>query len=157
MSIRTPDLSSRVPSARRLLAVLLASLLLFAMPAAATAQTLMQDPQTKEQAQQAAKAADSTTTSSSDSSDKSVQIGLLVLGGVVLVAAAWFILRDSSDSVRDRSRPAPGRPVDAGAVGRGAPKTMFTGEAEPGGKVGKRKKRTQGKRQRNARKANRPR
>lgn len=143
----------------RLLALLLASFSLAGLPAAATAQSILQEPQTKEEAKKAAEAADDAAASSDStaSSDSGILYPLIGVGFLLFAGATWWMLRDAGDAVGDSRRGAPGRPLRDDAVGRGAPKNMFTGEGEPGGKVGKRKKRDQGKRQRNARKANRPR
>ena len=140
----------------RLVAVLLASVMLALTPSMAAEQDLMQQPQTKEQAAEAQKQAEQSDSSSSSGGNGTI-IGLLVIGGAIIVLAAWFIMRDSSDSITERERSAPRRPVERDTVGRGAPKAMFTGEGEPGGKVGKQKKRQQTRRQKQARKANRPR
>ncbi len=128
------------------------------MPAGAAAQQIVPQPQTKEQAEQAQQAAEEARDSSSSAATgNSMEVGLVILAVVLLGAAAWWIVRDSGDAVGDERRAAPGRPLNTDAVGRGAPKNMFTGEGEPGGKTDKAKKRQQGKRQRQARKANRPR
>lgn len=128
------------------------------MPASAPAQQIVPQPQTKEQAEEAREAAEAARDSSSSAATgNSMEIGLVIVAVLLLAGAAWWIIRDSGDAVGDERRAAPGRPLDRDAVGRGAPKNMFAGEGEPGGKTGKAKKRQQGKRQRQARKANRPR
>lgn len=128
------------------------------MPTSAVAQAIVPEPQTKEQAKQAQEAAEEARDSSSSaSSGSSLEIGLVIVAVVLLAGASWWIIHDSGDAVGEERRAAPGRPLDKEAVGRGAPRAMFTGEGEPGGKAGKRKKREQGRRQRQARKANRPR
>jgi hypothetical protein len=139
----------------RVLALVLACVSLAAAPSIAGAQVLMPEPQTKQEAKQAAQAA--SESSSSTGSDRSLEIGLVVLAFSMIGGAAWWIMRDAGDAVGDERRAAPGRPLGSDAVGRGAPRTMFTGDSETGGKAGKQKKRAQGRRQRQARKANRPR
>jgi hypothetical protein len=148
----------RRPAALRLLALLLATFAVGSAPAGALAQSIMQEPLTKEQAAQAEQqAAEDANPSDSSSSDNSVKYGLLAVGVAMLVGASWWIVHDSGDAVTEHDRRTARQPIDTDAVGRGAPKAMFTGEGEPGGKSDKRKRRDQGKRQRQARKANRPR
>lgn len=148
----------RAPAVFRVLALLLASVSFAAVPASAVAQQIVPQPQTKEQAEQAQEAAEAARDSSSSAATgNSLEVGLVIIAVLLLAGAAWWIIRDSGDAVGDERRAAPNRPLDTDAVGRGAPRTMFAGEGEPGGKTGKRKKREQGRRQRQARKANRPR
>jgi hypothetical protein len=148
----------RAPALVRVFALLLAAFTLAAVPASAVAQAIVPQPQTKEEAQQAQEAAEKARDSSSSAaSGNSLEIGLVVVAIVLLAGASWWIIHDSGDAVGEERRAAPGRPLDKDAVGRGAPRTMFTGEGEPGGRTGKRKKREQGRRQKQARKANRPR
>jgi hypothetical protein len=158
--------AAQVPSFHRpralasLLALLLACLTVGLAPALAGAQSIVPDAQTKQEqkaAEEAEGAAATTGTVNDTSGDSGLEYGLLGIGVLLLAGAAFWILRDSSDAIGDRQRAAPNRPLDTDAVGRGAPRAMFTGEGEPGGKTGKRNKRKVGKRQRQARKANRPR
>ncbi len=135
----------------RPLALLIAVMAAIAPTAAAQAVDLSQPPVTKEDLKKAKEAADD---SASDSGDGDVVLGLVIVGGIMLAGAAGWILIDARDRTGGRGDRV--RPLTTGDVGKGAPKTMFTGAAAPGGKVGKRGKRVQGKRQRNARKANRP-
>jgi hypothetical protein len=142
----------------RLFALLLACTAFGAVPAAAVAQSLVQTPQTKEEAEKAAEAAAAEASSSdSGTSDSTILYALIGTGVVLIAGASWWMVRDASDTVGEERRAAPGRPLPGDAVGRGAPKNIFAGDGEPGGKVGKQKRRVQGKRQRQARKANRPR
>ncbi len=136
--------------------VLAAAVLLVALvatvpaPAGAQSGPLSVPAQTKEEAQ-AARA----PSSLDEGSGISLQTGLLIGAVLVLGGAAVFILRDASGSVGAGSRAAPDRPVGPDAVGRGAPKTMFGGEAAPGGRTGKNKKREKTRRQKQARRRNR--
>lgn len=123
--------------------------------APAFSQTLVAPPQTKEEAEKAREEAASA--SDDDGSGISVEVGLAITAIVLIGGATLFMLRDSKAAVGGDPRQAPVRqPVNPRKV-RGAPQAMFEGEAKPGGQVGKQHKRTKGKRQRQARKANRPR
>ncbi|MFT4034366.1 MAG: hypothetical protein QM679_02190 [Patulibacter sp.] len=139
-----------------LIALLFASVAWACAPTAAFAQSLVDAPQTKEQAKAAAKAAE--PEGDDDSGDDSaIMWGLVGVGAMLLIGVGWWMMRDAGDTVREERRPAPGRPLSDRTVGRGAPKAMFTADGDTAGKVGKRKRRQQGKRQRQARKANRTR
>lgn len=134
----------------RTLVLVVAASVAVAPAALAQGVDLNQPPVTKEDLEKAKDAAQS----DSEDGDGDVVLGLVIIGGLMLAGAAAWILIDARD--RTGSRPDRSRPLTTGDVGKGAPKTMFTGAAAPGGKVGKRSKRVQGRRQRNARKANRP-
>lgn len=142
---------TRRPTA--LLAALLASLLVagpLAGPVMAQS-TLIAPAQTKEEAKQAREAADA---AKDDGGGISLEAILAISGALLIAGATAYMLRDSKQAVVDEQRRA--RPITPGTT-RGAPKTMFEGEARPGGQVGKNKKRTKSKRQKQARRANRPR
>lgn len=142
------------PFHRALLALLLTLAVAAASLAAsvpAGAQSLLQPPVTKEQAEEAAKEAEESSATTSGSDDGSLTWMLIGLGLLVVGGATAYIMRDAGSTVgpeRERAR----KPIDSGSV-RGAPKALFTDDAAPGGKVGKRTKRERGKRQRQARKA----
>lgn len=135
----------------RLLVALLAACAIFAASAStATAQGLLQQqPVTKQQLEEAKREAEKKNSSSGDGG--SITIWLIVIGVIGIAGATAYILRDASDAAGGDERIGP-KSLASGRV-RGAPKTMFTGDAAAGGKVGKRSKRQQGKRQRQARKA----
>lgn len=114
-------------------------------------------PQTKEQAKAEAEAKAKPAKTTANKDDGSILLWLVIGGVVVLVGATVVVLRDAKGAVGgDGSRVAPGRPLDKDSVGRGVPKQMFEGNSEIGGKQGRSKKRQQGKRQKAARRRNRP-
>lgn len=114
--------------------------------------TLVAPPQTKEEAAEAREAA----AEDDEGLGISLEAALAVTGLLLLGGATWYMIRDSrhATGMDDPRRQAP--PVTPSST-RGAPKTMFEGEARPGGQVGKSKKREKAKRQKQARRANRPR
>lgn len=122
-----------------------------ALPGAAAAQFGV-PVQTKEEARKAQESARSTSTGGGGISTQTA----LILGAVVVMAAAGgYILIDSRGAVRGEvERPGP-QPLAGGSAGRGVPKTMFGGEAAPGARTGKAKKREKTRRQKQARRRNR--
>lgn len=142
---------TRRPAA--LLALLLCSLFVggpVAAPAMAQG-SLIAPPQTKEEAEKAREAANDAV---DDGAGISVEAGLAIIGLLLLSGAVVYMVRDSRSEVIADERRAPGV---SRSTARGAPKTMFEGEAKPGGQVGKTKKRQKTKRQKQARRANRSR
>ncbi len=146
-------------SSRHLLALLFAVLAfgavgLTATPVPASAQLIDNTPQTKEEARAAREAADS------KDDGGSVPIGVwLALGAFAAIGAAtFFIFRDAGHAVgSDVQRGGPVRPPVDPKDSRGVPKQMFEGEGSSSNPHGKVKKREKGKRQKQARRANRPR
>ncbi|MDQ8047186.1 MAG: hypothetical protein AAGC46_16795 [Solirubrobacteraceae bacterium] len=146
-------------SSRRLLALLAAVVLctgvVFASaPVPAGAQSLIEPAQTKQQAAAAEKAADEASGKNDGGS-----LPLVVwLGGAAIVVigiAAYFIGRDARVTAGPSDpRRAAKRPIDNTSV-RGAPKTMFSGEAAPGGQTKRSKNRAKAKRAKASRRANR--
>ncbi len=113
--------------------------------------SLVAPAQTKEEAKQAREAAEK---AKDDGGGISVEAALALTGLLLLAGAVIYMVRDSNASViADERRP----PGVSRSTARGAPKNMFEGEAKPGGQAGKTKKRAKGKRQKQARRANRPR
>jgi hypothetical protein len=153
-------LSALRPS-RRLLALLLALFAIGAVipaatpvPASAQSQTLIQPPQTKEEAAKAEKAADA---AADDGGGVSLVVWMIIAATIVIGGAAYFIFRDAGTVANvDERRAGPKRPPVEPTKVRGAPQTMFAGDAAPGGKVGRNKKREKSKRQKAARRNNRP-
>ena len=141
---------------RALVAALLASMLVagpIAAPALAQS-SLIAPAQTKEEAAKAREEADKAAAKDSDTGISTE--AWLAIGSIVLIGGATiYMLRDSRQAVGDDRRADPRRALTPSTT-RGAPKTMFEGEARPGGQVGKTKKRTKSKRQKQARRANRP-
>lgn len=139
-----------------LLALLLCSLFAagpLATPALAQ-NSLVAPAQTKEEAEkerEAQEAADG-----DEGGGISIELGLGITGLILLGGAVAYMLRDARESVGGDERRAPEQAFKPSTV-RGAPKTMFEGEARPGGQTGKAKKREKAKRQKHARRANRPR
>ena len=133
-----------------LLVALLASCAVLAgSVGSASAQGLLQQPPvTKQQLEEAEREA--AERKSSDDGG-SITLWLIVIGVIGIAGATAYILRDARDAAGGNERSGP-KPLASSGV-RGAPKSMFTGDAAPGGKTGKRTKRQQGKRQRQARKA----
>lgn len=135
----------------RLLALLTLTAGALAPPAMAQGVDLNQPPVTKEDLARS----DDNSASATDDGSGDVVLGLVIVGGLLLASASAYIVYDARDRTGGRADRV--RPLSSSDVGKGAPKTMFTGEGAAGGQTGKRRKRVQGKRQRNARKANRPR
>lgn len=138
-----------------LLALLCGGALAGFAPVPASAQ-LTQSPITKQELEEAEKARDE---AAADNSGGSVplEVWLAVIGLLAIGGATFYMVRDSRSMVSDSDprRTARPEPITPSKV-RGAPKTMFEGEAAPGGRVGKNKKREKAKRQKQARRANRP-
>ncbi len=147
------------PSTRRLTALVAALLcsLLVAGPFAGPAmgQTLITPAQTKEEAAAQREAA-AEEAAQEGGGGIGIEAWLAITCVVLIGGATAYMLRDSRHAVGDDRRAAPAKAIDPSAT-RGVPKTMFEGEARPGGQVGKNKKRTKSKRQKQARRANRPR
>lgn len=136
-------------------AALLCVLLTLGPVAPAFSQTLVAPPQTKEEAEKARE--DAENAANDDGGGISVEAGLAITAVLLIGGATVYMLRDSRAAAGGDERRAPVRPAANPRETRGAPKSMFEGEAKPGGQVGKQHKRSKGKRQRQARKANRPR
>lgn len=150
-----------VRPARRLtasLAALLVALLLIGPVApSAFSQTLIAPPQTKEEAAEQREAAAEAAAEQSGGSGIGIEVWLALAGVVLIAGATVYMLRDSRAATGGDPRQAPVREAVNPRTTRGAPKNMFEGESKPGGQVGKQAKRTKSKRQKQARKANRPR
>lgn len=114
--------------------------------------SLVAPPQTKEEAKEAREAAEKAN--KDEGAGISVEAALALTGLLLLGGAIVYMVRDSSASVIADERLPPGV---SRSTARGAPKNMFEGESKPGGQVGKTKKRAKAKRQKQARRANRPR
>lgn len=143
--------------ARRLTAALAALLCVFLTlgPVAPAFSQLVAPAQTKEEAKKAEE--DAEKAANDDGGGISVEAGLAITAILLIGGATVYMLRDSKAAAGGDERRAPVRPAANPRETRGAPKNMFEGEAKPGGQVGKQNKRSKGKRQRQARKANRPR
>lgn len=145
--------------ARRLsaaVAALLCAALLAGPVTPAFSQSLVAPAQTKEEAEKAREeAADA---ANEGGGGISTEVWLAITAVVLLAGATIYMVRDSraATGAGDPRRPV-ARPAANPRETRGAPKNMFEGEAKPGGQVGKQAKRTKSKRQKQARKANRPR
>jgi hypothetical protein len=142
-----------------LLAILLCGVLLSGPVASvAIAQSsggsLITPPQTKEQAQEAASAASEAADADDGGFSISIELAFILGAVVVMGAVAFFISRDARSATTDYESAQRKNPVDSSSV-RGAPQTMFAGEAAPGGKTGRSKKRAKSKRQKVARRNNR--
>lgn len=120
-----------------------------------SAQSLMQPPVTKEEARATPSPAPTAATGSAQQSGSGLVWGMIGIAALLMVGGGIYMLRDARFAAGG-DREVVRRPIDSSSV-RGAPQTMFRGDGEPGGKVGKRKKREQGKRQRQARRAARKR
>lgn len=122
-------------------------------PAPASAQLIDNTPQTKSEARAARDAAES----ADSGGDVPLYVWLGLASLIVIGGAAFLIFRDAgtvADLDERRAGPAR-RPVEPGS-GRAVPKAMFEGEGSSANRIGKNKKREVGKRQKQARRANRP-
>lgn len=136
-------------------AALLCALFLLGPVAPAFSQSLVAPAQTKEEAKEAREKAEEAANDSGGGI--SVEAGLAITAILLIGGATIYMVRDSKAAAGGDERRAPVRAAANPRASRGAPKNMFEGEAKPGGQVGKQSKRTKGKRQRQARKANRSR
>lgn len=129
------------------------SVALVTAPMPASAQLIDTNPQTKEEARAARDAADEADGGGS----VSIGVWLGIAAFIAIGGAAFFIFRDARTAAgpEDPRRAPARRPVDPAAT-RAVPKTMFEGEGSSSNPVGKNKKRQKSKRQKAARRANRP-